>query len=845
MANPFDDLIPQQPAENAFADLVPQESSLMQDLASAARKLTPAGILSQPAERLTDARDVLAGVAKIGPTALKGVGDIAQMITGGKIGSGLSDSMKTGMESIDATAGSERLQQQKSAFGKIMADPNMGAADMIRGVIANPNATMDTGITTIGSMLLPAGAAKGAVMLGAGAKGATAATIGTGAAMNAADTYTSIDSPDQADKYKGAALSGAASLLLGKLTAGGAEGEIARRIAGAAVKNPTIAGAVQKIFGGAIKEGVQEAGEESGNYIGESIGNHADIDPNQLSKRATLGGALGAVMGGGVNLASQSTAPVEQAAPQSNAFADLIPDAQPVAEQVAPEAIQPEAQPDIGIPASEQNQPLTEATNAPENQPAVLVNDPQPVLPAPDGVGVTAPVAQEVEQQPLAMAAKIEGTQDKIAVPVEMPAPAQINGEQASQVTAASPGMRPGDIVDATGKPFATPQQAKNHAKAAGPGWTVKKGQGGHVVRYQPPSEKQIANGKRQAKNAASIDTSRDSLFAAIAKLGGVSEAALTKEWGFDPSEFKNLRVGIKPLMRKAGGMTLDGMAQRLAELGYISVNEDGQFDQAEMYDLFDGELRGNKHFTPAGFENNAQAQKDAEYDAWVKEQDAADLDSLPDDLQNHIEEYLDDHDAIVPDEEASIEAQSKRGLETTDGEIDRIPGVEEEGDRSAAETDQSAQDGANPEERTTAAAQSAEVDDFNLAGETLDQGKARATRDAAQAKSTEQQNKLADQKAQADSERDSFALTGSNRTADVAASQGQTGMFDDVPFSRSGDDGSDIPATYFQNTQVAHDVWITDEARFDTADVSAQEAIESVREDRDNYKRLLDCMRG
>ena len=53
---------------------------------------------------------------------------------------------------------------------------------------------------------------------------ATGASIATGAAQNAAETFVDTEGQDMADRYKGAGISGAASLVLGKLLGGGAEG---------------------------------------------------------------------------------------------------------------------------------------------------------------------------------------------------------------------------------------------------------------------------------------------------------------------------------------------------------------------------------------------------------------------------------------------------------------------------------------------------------------------------------------------------------------------------------------------------------------------------------------------
>jgi hypothetical protein len=58
-------------------------------------------------------------------------------------------------------------------------------------------------------------------------------------------------------------------------------------------------------------------------------------------------------------------------------------------------------------------------------------------------------------------------------------------------------------------------------------------------------------------------------------------------------------------------------------------------------------------------------------------------------------------------------------------------------------------------------------------------------------------------------------------------------------------DDGSDIPVSFFKKVKVDHDVYIEDEQRTETVKVSAKDALASVREDLDNYRKLLNCMKG
>jgi hypothetical protein len=68
------------------------------------------------------------------------------------------------------------------------------------------------------------------------------------------------------------------------------------------------------------------------------------------------------------------------------------------------------------------------------------------------------------------------------------------------------------------------------------------------------------------------------------------------------------------------------------------------------------------------------------------------------------------------------------------------------------------------------------------LTSYTPDELRARDKRIADEARAQAKEQTEADNKASADSERDGFALTGSDRPADVAASQGQTDIFDVPP---------------------------------------------------------------
>lgn len=104
---------------------------------------------------------------------------------------------------------------------------------------------------------------------------------------------------------------------------------------------------------------------------------------------------------------------------------------------------------------------------------------------------------------------------------------------------------------------------------------------------------------ERRINNPDKVDETRDSLFAAIAKLGGINKDDLINEWGIDPKDKPNSGVFGKPVWRvENAGKSLDAMAETLAQYGYLTLNEHGQYDLHELEDKFDSELRGDKVYS-------------------------------------------------------------------------------------------------------------------------------------------------------------------------------------------------------------------------------------------------------
>lgn len=89
------------------------------------------------------------------------------------------------------------------------------------------------------------------------------------------------------------------------------------------------------------------------------------------------------------------------------------------------------------------------------------------------------------------------------------------------------------------------------------------------------------------------LDPSLDSLFVAIAKLGGLDRAQVESTWGWDKKERTPSPVFGKPLLRREGGMGIDAMGELLAQYGYLPTDEHGKYDMADFEEAFDAEYRG------------------------------------------------------------------------------------------------------------------------------------------------------------------------------------------------------------------------------------------------------------
>lgn len=96
------------------------------------------------------------------------------------------------------------------------------------------------------------------------------------------------------------------------------------------------------------------------------------------------------------------------------------------------------------------------------------------------------------------------------------------------------------------------------------------------------------------------VDPTIDSLFTAMAKLGGLNKQEAVETWGVEESERPNSGVFGKPVLRVTGGKSIDGMVEALAQYGYLPLGTDGKADIADFERKFDEELRGNTQYSLA-----------------------------------------------------------------------------------------------------------------------------------------------------------------------------------------------------------------------------------------------------
>lgn len=107
-----------------------------------------------------------------------------------------------------------------------------------------------------------------------------------------------------------------------------------------------------------------------------------------------------------------------------------------------------------------------------------------------------------------------------------------------------------------------------------------------------------IGDGK--PKFSKQVDAAHDSLFEAIAKLGGVNKDEMVSQFGLDPKDkIPAVHIG-SPVLRKTNGRSIDRMIEALTEEGYLPVDDTGKADPRDFEERFFDEMRGTKRYSSA-----------------------------------------------------------------------------------------------------------------------------------------------------------------------------------------------------------------------------------------------------
>ena len=126
------------------------------------------------------------------------------------------------------------------------------------------------------------------------------------------------------------------------------------------------------------------------------------------------------------------------------------------------------------------------------------------------------------------------------------------------------------------------------------------------------------------------VDPEVDSLFVAIAKLGGLDRAQVESMWGWDKKERSPQPLFGKPLLRRTDGLGIDAMGEALAEYGYLPKDENGKFDQADLEAKFDAEYRGDTQYAYAkDYQAAVSGEKRAGEDADIENMGAGRFDAF------------------------------------------------------------------------------------------------------------------------------------------------------------------------------------------------------------------------
>jgi hypothetical protein len=389
-----------------------------------------------------------------------------------------------------------------------------------------------------------------------------------------------------------------------------------------------------------------------------------------------------------------------------------------------------------------------------------------------------------------------------VAAPVKQPSGAQntIAAPQAALQSATAPQStgyigQDGLSIDDGGKPFKS-KLAAQKAKKLQPMMRVKKVEGGFVLADKTPA--QLAAEAKAAKRIRGANTEAGSRGRPMA-----AHEFIASRGGMAPSERSdlgiegNVKIGNRWLFAGAGkGMTIGQATEALQEAGYIKEDSHNA-----AYELIKRSV-SNPQYTDEGWERIAELERETQFEDYLASQqeaaqeedfdpfaplddfglsqeDATEFAQASPELQAEVAAYAAQLDALGIDAEGILERIAVQYPQATQDQY--YEHAKDAFTQAIAEATQPAssgnagQDGGeqgNPRGQVEAPSEEAlstydqkDIEDRLAKLEQAEQERKRLDREA-------------EQKAQADAERDTFTLTGSDRAADVAAAQGQQDIF-------------------------------------------------------------------
>ncbi len=240
-----------------------------------------------------------------------------------------------------------------------------------------------------------------------------------------------------------------------------------------------------------------------------------------------------------------------------------------------------------------------------------------------------------------------------------LPAPAA-QAQPEAAAPAAAPAVQPqaAPEVKFLGKPMeALTARELNVAVKRGKAAEVQHAAQAEIDRRQVARQERA---QQVFKQRSQVAPERDSMFAAIAKLGGLDRHEAIGTWGLDTKD-AGLKTPVwgKPLL-KTGGQSLDAMAEALHELGYLKDRDLREFEAR-----FDEERRGQAVYTPKGEEHRSAQEQADQQDVARQTAEQQEVDTLgltPEDLAET------GFDAMPEEEQADVQTIVDQLLEYARG---------------------------------------------------------------------------------------------------------------------------------------------------------------------------------